>query len=152
MPDLSTRVFHNANQEVVPYDGSPLSWRVSAYAVIVKNGQLLIIKNRKEKMFDIVGGGIEIGESIDEALTREAREEAGAHIRKGDLLDAHLDWFKHANGHYYQTLQLFYMAELEGELITATDPDIERVIFVPFTELKLYEFPPFVTKVINHLT
>ncbi|MBP7774829.1 NUDIX domain-containing protein [Candidatus Woesebacteria bacterium] len=127
--------FINANLEPVPYDGSEVTWRVSAYALIIKDGKLLVAKSRHEKFYDVIGGGVDIGETIEEALHREALEEAGAHIEIGKLLFTAMDWFYHRKGKFYQTLQLYYQAELVSELEQATDPDIEWTGFVPITEV-----------------
>lgn len=136
MPSLSTRTFVNANREPVPYDGSPITWRVSAYSLIVKEGQLLLAKSRLEKFYDVIGGGIEIGETIEETLHREALEEGGAHIKIGQLLFSTVDWFYHRKGVFYQTLQLFYESELVGPLTQPTDPEIEWSGLVPFSEVE----------------
>jgi 8-oxo-dGTP pyrophosphatase MutT (NUDIX family) len=144
------RVFHNADQEVVSYDGSPLQWRVSAYLLIIHEHKLLVIKNRTEKLFDIVGGGIEFGETIEEALQREAMEEAGAKIQLGALLHAEVDWFYHrTKQQYYQTMQLFYLSALGGELVEPTEADIEAVYWVSAGELAQFPMPRTVEKVIE---
>ncbi|MBP7774964.1 NUDIX domain-containing protein, partial [Candidatus Woesebacteria bacterium] len=66
--------FSNANLEPVPYDGSEVTWRVSAYALIIRDGKLLLAKSKHEKFYDVIGGGVDIGETIEEALHREAAE------------------------------------------------------------------------------
>ncbi len=149
MPNPSKRIYHNADGEIVPYDGSPLSWRVSAYVLIVKDGKLLIIKNKREKLYDIPGGGIEFGEKIEEALQREGREEAGAQFILGKLLHAQVDWFYHRENNFHQTLQLFYLADVVGELAQPTEKDIEWVNFVPLNEINTYQLPRTVQKVIE---
>lgn len=135
MTNINQLKFTNANLESVPYDGSEITWRVSAYVLIVKDGKLLLAKNRLEKFYDVLGGGIDIGESIEEALYREAKEEGGVTIRLGKLLFAEQDWFYHRKGKFYQTLQLYYEAELIGEISRPTDPDIEWTDFVPIDEV-----------------
>jgi 8-oxo-dGTP pyrophosphatase MutT (NUDIX family) len=127
--------FSNANLEPVPYDGSEVTWRVSAYALIIRDGKLLLAKSKHEKFYDVIGGGVDIGETIEEALHREAAEEAGAQIEIGKLLFTAMDWFYHRKGKFYQTLQLYYQAELVGELGKATDPDIEWTEFVPIADV-----------------
>lgn len=143
-------VFTNADQEVVEYDGSPVTWRVSAYVIVRCSNTILIIKNKLEKLFDIVGGGIEFGEDIEKALRREAREEAGVDLKLGKILDAQVGWFFHRQGSFHQTLQLFYQAEIVGDLIEPTETDIEWRGFVPIDEIGVkYRLPEFVEKVIK---
>lgn len=136
MTNLANKLFVDANRKAVPYDGSPVTWRVSAYSIITQNHQLLLAKSRLENFYDVIGGGIEIGETAEEALHREALEEAGAHIKVGQLLFSTVDWFYHRKGVFYQTLQLFYESELVGPLTQPADPEIEWSGFVPFSDLE----------------
>lgn len=148
---LTQRQFTDADQEPISYSQQELTWRVSAYALVVKDGKLLIIKNKLEKLHDIIGGGIEFGETIEDALHREAMEEGGVKIKIGKLLGTALDWFYHKKGTYHQTLQLFYLAELSGELNSPTDLDIEWVGFVNLDEIGTkYHLPPVVENVITN--
>lgn len=143
-------VFHDANQQPVPYDGSSVQWRVSVYAVIARQDQVLIIKNSLEDLCDIVGGSIELGEDIGTALKRECLEEAGVQIEIGQLLDARVDWFYHRSGTFFQTLQLFYTANQLGELLELSQPEIEWRRFVPFSDIgSKYRLPPVVEQVVK---
>lgn len=135
MTNINQLQFTNANLEPVPYDGSEITWRVSAYVLIVQDGKLLLAKNRLEKFYDVLGGGIDIGESIEAALHREAEEEGGVTIKLGKLLFAQQDWFYHRKGKFYQTLQLYYEAKLFGDVGKPTDPDMEWTGFVPIDEV-----------------
>jgi ADP-ribose pyrophosphatase YjhB (NUDIX family) len=139
--NLNNQIFTNADQEIVEYDGSPITWRISAYVFVIKDDSVLLIKNKIEKVYDIPGGGIEIGETIKEAVDREAMEEAGARVKMGDLVEVVQDWFQHANGNYYQTIQLYYTAQVVGELEEPTEETSEFVGFVKFDELKNYPLP-----------
>lgn len=135
-------VFRNADNEEVAYDGSSLSWRVSVYAVIAKDNEVLLIKNREEKLFDIPGGGVEINETLSEALKREAREEAGIEIEIGPIITATTGYFYHTKQkQFFKTLQLFYTASVVGQLGTPKDPRTEFVGFVKRSELPNYPLP-----------
>lgn len=60
------------------YDESwPVFKRPSVRGVIIKNGQLLLVKSEKYKYYKFPGGGIEEGETETEALIREIKEETG---------------------------------------------------------------------------
>lgn len=141
--------FVDANEEVVPYDGSPITWRVGAYVLVINNDELLIVKSKRGKFYDVVGGSIDIGETIEEGLHREALEEAGANIDVGEIVLAKQGWFYHRKGAFHQELQLFYVAELVGEMKTPTDPDIEEAMLVPLTSIDQYLFPPVVKSAIE---
>lgn len=148
---LKQRVFLDANQEPVEYDGSQISWRVSVYAIIQEENRVLIIKHNKEKLYDVIGGGIEFGEDIEETLHREALEEAGARIVVGKLLHSNVSWFYHWNhGSFYQTLRLFYSAKLIGKLDKPLEKEIDSVEFVPVAEIGTkYKLPYIVEEVIK---
>lgn len=151
---INEKVFLDANQKAVEYDGSPITWRVSAYVLIKKEDMVLLIKDKREKLYDVVGGGIEFGETIEETLYREAMEESGAEIKIGKLLHTNVSWFYHtANKQFHQTLRLFYQAELVTELKEPTEENIDWVGFVPISEIgKQHKLPGVVEKIIlDHL-
>ncbi len=145
--------FFDANQEVVPYDGSPVALRVSAYAVIIQQDKVLLAKSKHDRFYDVIGGRVEIGETIEDALHREALEEGGATIEVGTILFSALDWFYHRKGTFYQSLQLYYTATVVGDLAQPTDPEMEWVGFVPLSEVgkqyKLGVSPPAERKLLE---
>ena len=111
----------------------------------------LFLKNKNEKLYDIPGGGIELGETIEEAIHREAMEEAGVTIKLGKLQHIQQGFFKHVNGNFYQTLQLFYLSEQVGELREPTEGTTEFVAFIPILNLNEYPLPKSVLNVIDTL-
>lgn len=50
-------------------------------AIIVANDKIGMIHFGKDGLYDLPGGGIEDGETINEALIREIKEEAGATVK-----------------------------------------------------------------------
>jgi ADP-ribose pyrophosphatase YjhB (NUDIX family) len=55
-------------------------FRVSAFAVIEQEGRVLLARRRDIGWWNLPGGGLEHGETVDEALRREVREEIGVEI------------------------------------------------------------------------
>lgn len=55
--------------------------RPAAYALIVQDGRLLLLKMRHTGKYHLPGGGIQIGERMEETLKRETREETGVEIQ-----------------------------------------------------------------------
>lgn len=64
-----------------------LAHRLSIYAVIVENNQILMVRTNNDKWY-FPGGGANVGESLHDALKREAREELGVEVEVGELLYA----------------------------------------------------------------
>lgn len=149
--NLSTRTFTNADKEIVTYDGSEVSWRISAYVIVIQDDKVLLVKSKGEKVYDVPGGGIEIGESIEEAIHREVMEEAGAKVKIGQLIDTVEDWFYYKKGTYHQTIQLYYTAELDGEIGKPTDDDIHFVDFVPLVDIEKYALPDAVERALKKM-
>lgn len=146
---FSNRIFTNADQEIIEYNGEPVTWRVSAYSLILHDDSILILKNKNEKLYDVPGGGIELGEIIVEALERELMEEAGAKADIGELIHLEEGFFKHGNGNFYQTVQLFYSGKLVGDLVEPTEGTTEFVDFVKFADLDKYPLPNSVDNAIK---
>jgi len=70
---------------------SSLRWRPSAYAVVIREGSLLLVPAFGK--YTIPGGGLELGESIEEALIREVREETGVTVAEPKLLGVESSFF-----------------------------------------------------------
>lgn len=62
-----------------PIDGKAF-FRPSARSIIINEGKIALIYSRKYKYYKFPGGGIEKGESREEALIRETLEEAGLSV------------------------------------------------------------------------
>jgi len=54
--------------------------RPAAYAIIVQNGKILLVKMRHSGKFHLPGGGVQKGERLEETLKRETWEETGIEI------------------------------------------------------------------------
>ena len=52
----------------------------AVYAIILHSGKILLLKVRHTGKFHLPGGGIDVGEKIEDALKREVREETGIEI------------------------------------------------------------------------
>ena len=66
-------------------DADRLILRPAAYAVIVSGDKLLLVRLLHTLKYHLPGGGIEPGETPQESLRREVREETGIEIEVGPL-------------------------------------------------------------------
>ena len=67
------------NQYTVPVD--ELNIRVGVYAVIIKDNKILL--TRQWDGYSLIGGGVEKGETIEESIVREVKEETGSNHHAG---------------------------------------------------------------------
>ncbi|HSX05297.1 MAG TPA: NUDIX domain-containing protein [Candidatus Saccharimonadales bacterium] len=95
-----------------------LSWRPAVYAIIVKDNQLLLVKERGQ--FHLPGGGLDLGEKPEDGVKREAREETGLIVDNPRLvgnLSTFFTYARHENWAdlaHVQSLLLYYRCDLVG--------------------------------------
>ncbi|HEY0771575.1 MAG TPA: NUDIX hydrolase, partial [Sphingobacteriaceae bacterium] len=74
------------------------------------------------------GGGVEFGQSIEEAIKKEFLEETGFRVAPGDFLFG-CEYIQHP----IHSIELFYsIAETEGKLQKGFDPEIQIIKNVKF--------------------
>ncbi len=61
-----------------------LKFRPAAYGIIVNDGKILLMTNRRTGKLALPGGGSVPGERLDQALRREVKEETGVEIQVGE--------------------------------------------------------------------
>ncbi|WP_413289232.1 NUDIX domain-containing protein [Bdellovibrio sp. HCB337] len=95
--------------------------RISAKAVVINDGKILLIKKTDSggDYYILPGGGQEHGENLHQTLIREVKEETGYSIQPKDLLFVR-DYiganheFKAEASHFHQ-VELYFEAELEKD-------------------------------------
>ena len=107
-------------------------FRISQKAFIRNDeGQLLLVRfspnlhdPKLRGLWDIPGGGVEFGESLEEAFDREIKEEIGVEVKRGDLITV-WDWiatakpipgktYKSIDGNDYHGIVLAFDAHYIG--------------------------------------
>ena len=89
-----------------------LVFRPASYAVIVNDGKILLLDTRSTGKLFLPGGGVDLGESIEEALKREVKEEVGIKVKIVKFLK-----FKESFFYYdpldeaYQNLSFFFLCK-----------------------------------------
>ncbi len=118
---------------------SPLPHKTIGVAVIWnQQGQILIDRRRAQGLlgglWEFPGGKIEFGETIEECIKREIKEELGIEIEVGDRLIS----IDHAYSHFRVTLTVHHCRHLTG---VPQPIECDEVRWVTLDELDQFPFP-----------
>ena len=128
------------NSEILEHYGGRI--RVRVCGVLIENEHILLAKHEgigdKDILWIPPGGGLEVGETIVECLTREFEEETNLVVEVGDFLCAN----EFINGSLH-ALELFFIVKRKsGMLKMGIDPEfseesqiIKEVRMMSFKEL-----------------
>lgn len=112
------------NQYTVPVD--ELNIRVGVYAVIIENNKILL--TRQWDGYSLIGGGVEKGETIEESIVREVKEETGLTITPDKIIHQATTFFKrNAESQANQSIQLYFThSQLHGQINNDNITDSEK--------------------------
>ena len=119
--------------------------RPNALAIIKKDDLLLVQKGydkgTKESFYRLLGGGIEFGESSNQALKREMKEELNAEITNEKLLSCIENIFEFNSEKYHEIVFLYTADFLEEsfynqENMKIVDKEGAYAEWVPIIEIK----------------
>lgn len=101
--------------------------RVRAGALVIVEEQILLINCTGHDFFEIPGGGVEPGESVDDAVRRELREETGL---VADRLRSVAEVYKDGRREHY------FVVDVSGDVSAGLDlPDKDEPRWVPVGSL-----------------
>jgi len=90
-----------------------LTFRPSVYGIMIKDGKVLLSKQWDG--YDFPGGGVDLGETLEEAVIREIKEETGYEARVKDIISIENSFFKLPfKGTFVQSLLIYYLCEVTG--------------------------------------
>lgn len=94
-----------------------LSFRPSVYAVIIRENKILLSKQWDG--YDFPGGGVDLGETINNALIREVKEETGLKIKVGKIVACENSFFVLPfGGGAVHSILMYYLCEVVGGSIS----------------------------------
>jgi A/G-specific adenine glycosylase len=139
------RAYKAGEQEIIPATTKRSSRKIEAVvAVIERNGKYLIQKRPSSGLlaglWEFPGGKREPGETLEEALAREVREELGVEVREARPLVT----VRHAYTEYRVTLHAF-ACSIVGE--PKADP--KRLRWVAPKDMRRYPFPSGTARILG---
>src|SRR6266702_535822 len=104
--------------------GSPACFRIAVSALIFDEGRILLAHRRDIDWWNLPGGGMEVGETVDEALRREVAEETGLEVEIEQLVGVYSKPQK-------QEIVLAFRCNITGGILRATEETRECRYFPP---------------------
>lgn len=122
-----------------------LVFRPTVYAVLIHDARVLLVTTHSTGKLYLPGGGVELGEKIEEALKREVREETGLEIEilKLAAFKEHFFYYDPLDA-AYQSFCFFYLCKpitfdvVDGYLIY--DDEAEHPRWVEINSLSRTDF------------
>lgn len=117
---------------------------VDAMVILVREGEVLLAQRQgtgyADGQWNVPSGHLEEGETIEQAVIREAREEIGITLTSGDLRFVHLCHFRNAEGQV--RMGVFFEARTwKGEPTNAEPHKCAQIAWFPFDRLPADTYP-----------
>ncbi len=103
---------------------SSAHFRVGVSALIFDEGRVLLAHRRDIDWWNLPGGGMEVGETVDEAVCREVREETGLEVEVERLVGVYSKPQK-------QEVVLTFRCHITSGALRATEEIRENRYFLP---------------------
>lgn len=102
---------------------------------IVKDDKILLVHNRgfSGEMYSVIAGFVDLGESLEECVRRDIREEVGLEVKN-------IRYFSSQNWGFTSSLMIAFTAEYESGEIKIDDVEIDDAAW--FSRDNLPEIPP----------
>lgn len=110
--------------QIVDGSDSSAQFRIAVYAIIFAEGRILLALRRNINWWNLPGGGMEHGETVDEAMRREVHEETGLEIEVERLVGVYSKPQKHE-------VVLTFLCRVVGGMLTETEESCECRYFAP---------------------
>lgn len=105
----------------------------NAAILINKTGEILLIKRRedpKHGWWDLPGGFIDPGETIEESMTREIKEELSIEITDLKYFCSTADIYLY-DGFNHPTIGAIFTGRVDNQIIKPSDDAEEAILFAP---------------------
>lgn len=102
----------------------------SGACIVNEKGQVLLQKRGDFNAWGFPGGALELGESAEEALIREVREETGLTVRVEKFIGAYTKYFaRYPNGDESQTILFAFLCTPVGGKLFADGKETKELAY-----------------------
>jgi len=122
-----------------------LQFRPAVYGLIIDQDRIMLVNTIVSNRYSLPGGGVEIGELVEDALKREVREETGLEIEVGRFAGFKEDFFYYdpADLAFHSFLFYYYCRPLTFQFAVKEEIDdysVDQPQWVEMKSLKLEDF------------
>ena len=121
------------------YPNQPI---VGVGAIIIREGEILLEKRKNEPgkgKWSVPGGLVELGESVEQTVMREVKEETGLEVEKPEHIDVVDNIIRDESGRVkYHFVIVDYLVKLKSGTLKAAS-DAEELRWVTFDEVEKYD-------------
>ena len=103
-----------------------IAFRPGAYALVLRGRRMLMVRMRANGKLFTPGGGVDLGERLEDAVRRETREETGLEVEVGGMFRfVENFYYFDPTGEAWHGLCFFYVCEVVGDpdALSAGDPE-----------------------------
>lgn len=125
------KYWHDIIVPIVRRDSPPLV----PQAIVLQDQQVLLVKRDHPRLWELPGGGIQAGETLEETVIREVEEETGLHVTISDLLG----WYERTGFRAHRS-PVYLCRPVGGDLRPQRDETL-MVQFFPTHTLPAGMFP-----------
>lgn len=118
------------------YYANPCS--ATAAFILDHDGHLLVARRAKEPArgtLDLVGGFVDMGETAEEGLFREIREESGLRVSEAEYLFSIPNRYLYS-GMIIHTLDMFFRVQVPTGTPVQADDDAAELFWLPLSEVR----------------
>ena len=100
----------------LPIDGGYFNYRVGA--IIIHNNRVLMVTNDRFPTYYSIGGRVQFGETLEDAVLRETYEETQLHFKIDRLAFVHENFFRgaHMENKPFHELSFFFLMQPHADI------------------------------------